>query len=161
MELIRKNVSQLITKEALEIPKTTEEGNAKVALPVRKEIDNDEKVKETYQKIFKESVKDPEQYLENTKESVSPDPHRRKMVIPTEFIVANPEQHDNVCLVDSSDPDISFDLFHGFCEPFSVSERNEKSNEIPQEPTPITSIGSEDWSKGIARDSNGRLVHVN
>ena len=61
------------------------------------------------------------------------------------------------------------DLFNGFCEPFS--EQDVSKNFVQSTPlvTPkpfdggsekIVSIGSDEWRKGIAKDSSGRIIHV-
>lgn len=65
--------------------------------------------------------------------------------------------------IDSSVNDFPEDdcLFHGFNEPFQieVEEANvEKSTSSNQ--SEIIAIGSDQWSRGLARDSEGRTVHV-
>ena len=61
------------------------------------------------------------------------------------------------------------DLFNGFCEPFSEQDvsKNFVQSTLLITPKPfdggsekIVSIGSDEWRKGIAKDSSGRIIHV-
>ena len=61
------------------------------------------------------------------------------------------------------------DLFNGFCEPFSEQDvsKNFVQSTLLVTPKPfdggsekIVSIGSDEWRKGIAKDSSGRIIHV-
>ena len=57
------------------------------------------------------------------------------------------------------------DFFNGFDEPFNLDEENNKASSKPpnktsnQSASPII-MGSAEWSKGWATDTNGRIVHV-
>lgn len=58
-----------------------------------------------------------------------------------------------------SDCDVVEDdaLFRGFDEPFGMPTETESSNS--NKPKSIT-VGSAEWSKGLATDTDGRIVHV-
>ena len=62
------------------------------------------------------------------------------------------KQLDQLEQLSDSQLEISFDLFHGFNEPFSSADEVTGNDPI--------SVGSEDWCKGLAKDSDGRFVHV-
>jgi hypothetical protein len=94
-----------------------------------------------------------------------------KTVIPETPKVAvsvETEKHSSTDQLDIIDDE---DLFNGFCEPFTEQDvsKNIVNSAPPLPPTPqpfdggsekIVSIGSEEWRKGIAKDSSGRIVHV-
>jgi len=59
--------------------------------------------------------------------------------------------------LDSNNADVSFDLFNGFNEPFSTDHKDQGSKQLSE--GPIT-IGSTEWCQGLAKDLNGRFIHV-
>lgn len=50
------------------------------------------------------------------------------------------------------------DMFNGFCEPFD--EPAAPAIDDTAASTPVFTVGSDEWSRGVARDSDGRIVHV-
>lgn len=58
---------------------------------------------------------------------------------------------------EDSNADMSFDIFNGFSEPFSTDTEVSGAKQIPE--GPIT-VGSAEWCQGLAKDANGRFIHV-
>ena len=67
---------------------------------------------------------------------------------------ASPRRPDRL---DGSNGDMSFDIFNGFDEPFSAD--HEANGEEQVAAGPIT-VGSTEWCQGLAKDANGRFIHV-
>lgn len=51
------------------------------------------------------------------------------------------------------------DLFRGFEEPFNLPDESTTADPQPKQPKSIT-IGSAEWSRGLATNAEGRIVHV-
>jgi hypothetical protein len=62
------------------------------------------------------------------------------------------------------EPIIDEDVFNGFNEPFILEETNNLSskphNSTPNKSNSPISMGSAEWSRGWATDTNGKIVHV-
>jgi len=59
----------------------------------------------------------------------------------------------NETLLDESEVIVDESLFRGFDEPFDV--------QLPADSRPKSiTIGSSEWSRGLATDEDGRIVHV-
>ncbi len=52
--------------------------------------------------------------------------------------------------------EVDDELFHGFNEPFDMPDENDKTTTE----TTTARIGSEEWSRGLVTNSDGRVVHV-
>ena len=66
-------------------------------------------------------------------------------------------QFESTC-VDNSNINIVVDdeLFHGFDEPFDMpSIEKDKAMDVP-----VVRVGSDEWSRGLVTNSDGRIVHV-
>jgi hypothetical protein len=92
-----------------------------------------------------------------------------KTVIPETPKVAESLETPKYSLPDQLDMIDDDDLFNGFCEPFTEQDVSKSFVHSTPLVTPqpvdggsekIVSIGSDDWRKGIAKDSSGRIVHV-